>query len=73
MNLNGTIITSKPQMNVLGVIFDSKLQWASQVSNAITKAKRALHVIKLIRPYFTIEELQKLLTSNCYYILYYNF
>ena len=29
-------------MNVLGVLFDSKLQWAEQVSQTINKAKIAL-------------------------------
>ena len=27
------------EMNVLGIIFDSKLQWTSQVANTISKAK----------------------------------
>ena len=42
-------------MNIKGVIFDTKLQWAPQVSQAITKPKRALHAIKLLKRYFTIK------------------
>ena len=43
--INGKIITSKKTINVLGVVFDSKLQWSNQVSQAINKSKRALHGI----------------------------
>ena len=68
----GTLITSKPSMNVLGVIFDSKLQWSPHVAQAITKARKALHAIKLIKKYFNLSELKTLLTSNFYSILYYN-
>lgn len=56
----------------LGVIFDNKLQWGPQVSQTITKAKRALNANKLIKPYFNTEELRKLLTSNYFSILFYN-
>ena len=59
-------------MNVLGVIFDNKLNWAKHVANQISKANRALHAIKLIRKYFSKQEILKLLTSNFYSILFYN-
>ncbi len=36
-NLLGMEIKSKFSMNVLGVIFDCKLQWSAQVLNAIVK------------------------------------
>ena len=65
-------IRSQNTMNVLGVLFDSKLQWSAQVSNAILKANRALHAIRLIRNYFNKDELCTLLTANFYSILYYN-
>ena len=59
-------------MNVLGVSFDSKLNWQIQIQNSITKAKRALNAIKLIRKFFTKNELLTLITANYYSILYYN-
>ena len=34
-------------MNVLGVIFDSKLQWSNQVANSVRKANSALHAINM--------------------------
>ena len=57
---------------MLGVTFDSKLHWSPQVSNTIRKAKRALHPLYLIKPYFAKQEMHKLVKSNCYLILYYN-
>ena len=53
-------------MNVLGVCFDSKLTWSTHIANTINKA------IKLIKKYFTNNEILQLLTSNFYSILYYN-
>ena len=65
-------IESKNTMNVLGVIFDSKLQWSAQVSHTILKANRALHAIRMIKNFFTKDELRTLLTANFFSILYYN-
>ena len=59
-------------MNVLGVTFDSKLNWQTQIENTISKSKKALHAIYLIKNYFSKHELLKIITSNYYSILYYN-
>ena len=67
----GSIIT-QTVINVLGVIFDSKLQWSNQVANCIQKANRALSAIKLIRWFFKTGELLQLLTSNFYSVIFYN-
>ena len=42
------------------------------MAQAVRKAKRALHALRLIRTYFNSEELKMLITSNYYSILYYN-
>ena len=54
-------------MNILGISFDFKLQWQTQVQNAINKSKKALQAIFLIRKIFTKEQLLKLLpfTTSC--------
>ena len=70
--INGQSIRSKKTINVLGVLFDSKLQWSNQVSQAINKSKKALHGIKLIKKYLTKSEIKMLITSNFYSVLYYN-
>ena len=72
IKLDNVELTSSTQMNVLGITFDSRLQWSFQVSNTIKKANATLNAIKLIRRYFTTKELLALLTSNFYSILYYN-
>ena len=72
LTINGKIIRSKKSINVLGIVFDSQMKWNEQVAQAITKSKRALHGIKLIKKYLTKDETKMLLTSNFYSILYYN-
>ena len=51
INLNGVNIRSTDSINILGVTFDSKLQWAKHISNTIKKANGALNAIKLIKKY----------------------
>jgi hypothetical protein len=38
IKLFNSVIKSQYSMNVLGVIFDSKLQWSAQVSKTVLKA-----------------------------------
>ena len=52
ITINNEAVKSKMEINVLGVIFDSKLNWASHVSKQINKANQALHAIKLIKKFF---------------------
>ena len=63
---------SKNVINVLGVLFDSKIQCSLQVAQAVNKSKRALHAIKLVSKYLTKIEIKQILTSNFYSVLYYN-
>ena len=72
LRINNERIRSKGAMNVLGVLFDSKLQWAEQVAQSIKKAKKALYAVRIIKHYFNKVELRQLLTSNYFSILYYN-
>ena len=72
LNLYGKTIVSNKTMNVLGVIFDSKMQWSNQVAHAIKRSTKALNAIKLIKKIFNQQELLSLVTSNFYSILNYN-
>ena len=72
LSICGKRISSKKTINVLGVVFDSKMQWSNQVSKAINNSKRALHGIKIIKKYLSKSETKTLLTSNFYSVLYYN-
>ena len=69
--IDNVLVSSKNEINVLGVTFDSKLQWCSQISRAIKGANKSLQAIKIIRKYFTTKEIIQLLTSNFYSKLYY--
>ena len=72
LDINGNRVQTKKEMNVLGIIFDSKLQWTTQVTNTITKVNKALNAISLIKRYFGQDKLIKLVTANFYSKLYYN-
>ena len=72
VELNGKFLISRKTINVLGVIFDSKLQWTDQVALASSKALKAVSAIKLIKTFFSKQEILQLITSNVYSILYYN-
>ena len=69
-----TMLKSRPQkkINVLGVIFDQKLQWSDHVAHCISESNKALCAIRLISKFFNTTELLQLITSNFYSILYYN-
>ena len=65
-------VKSKKSMNVLGVIFDSKLTWNEHIAHCISKSKKAIFALRLLRKYFNFNEMRTLLDSNFYSILYYN-
>ena len=72
IKLQGTQVKSKKERNVLGVIFDSKLTWCAHVAATISKSKKALFALKLLKREFNATEMRTLLDSNFYLILYYN-
>ena len=72
ISLNGIAIISNRTINILGVTFDSKLNWADHISNAIKRSMKALNAIRIIRRFFSKKELLSLVTSNFYSLLYYN-
>ena len=72
ININGKFVISKRVINILGVTFDSKLQWSDQVAQASNKATKAINTIRLIKKYFTKSDLLHLITANVCLVLYYN-
>ena len=65
-------VSSINQINVLGVIFYSKLQWCPHILRVMEKSNKSLNAIKLIRRHFISGELIQLLTSNYYSVQYFN-
>ncbi len=65
------IIKSKPSMNVLSVVFDSRLQWFLYVNSA-EKAKKAKCAIQRVSKCFNKVELTNLLRAKYFSILNFN-
>ena len=72
LNVGDSTILTKKSINVLGVTFDSKLQWSEQVSMAVQKSNRSLNALKIISKFFNTTELITLVTSNFFSVLLYN-
>ena len=58
-------------MKFLGIIFDSRFEWASQVEKSIAAARQATQALGLVRKFFTTKEMSKLVTAFVYSRLYY--
>ena len=71
LKIDTAVVNAKDEINVLGLTFDSRLNWTSQVSRSIKNANTSLQAIKMIRKYFSRQEVITLLTSNFYSKLYY--
>ena len=52
IEFNNTMLTSKTHMKVLGMTFDSKLNWGEHISNFIKKSNKSLQTIKIIKMKF---------------------
>jgi hypothetical protein len=63
ITLQGVEITSKKTINSLGVTFDSKLNWAEQVLNAIKKSNKAFCALTIVKRYLPTTVIHTLLIS----------
>ena len=64
-------VESSHQLGCLGVIFDNRLSWDRQVEKAIMDSRRSLQAIKVVRRFFNVDEIVKLVTSLVFSRLYY--
>jgi hypothetical protein len=72
IRLGTTTISSKNSMNMLGLVFDCKLNWFEQVNQAaVIRSNKSLNAIRILRRYFTSAELNSLSSSNDSSILFY--
>jgi hypothetical protein len=65
-------IKNKSNINILGILFDSKLNWHDHVDRRVIEANQRLFAIKTIKNYFTQIELKTLLTSLFFSSLFYS-
>ncbi len=52
IKVQGNSIRSSQTINILGVLFNSKISWGPHMAHAIAKANRAFYAIKIIRNTF---------------------
>ena len=71
ISVNNVFIKSGKSLNVLGVVFDSRLEWSFQVDKSIIEARKATQAIRIIKNHFLSNELLNLVTSYVYSRLYY--
>jgi hypothetical protein len=51
--VGGVRIVSSDSINILGVVFGTKLSWSKYIKHSILKAFKALNAMKLIRRFFS--------------------
>jgi hypothetical protein len=71
LTVNSVVIKSGNCLNVLGIKYDSRLDWSLQVDKSISEARKATQAIRMIKSHFWGHELLKLITSFVYSRLYY--
>jgi hypothetical protein len=69
--LGGEKVQVLKEIKVLGLVFDSKLNWYQQTMLAIEKANKAKQGLRLVSKYFSKTEMINLATSLFYSRLYY--
>jgi len=71
LDIAGTMINTKNQMKVLGVLFDCNLTWEPHIRATLAKCNSKIGVLKKIRKMFTVDQFLKIITSQYFSILYY--
>jgi hypothetical protein len=66
IELQGLSIKITRRNKYLGVVFDSKLNWSSHLAHAIKKSNEALHAIRIIKKYFTVDQFRLWLATYFY-------
>jgi hypothetical protein len=71
IEVDGLKIKIEETMNVLGIVFDRKLNWSKQVQSATEKALRSKQGLGIIAKHLNSKELRILATALFYSRLYY--
>ena len=64
-------IDAKQEMGVLGIVFDSCLEWSKQVDKSVLKARQSSKAFRRIKDYFTDSEKNALIKSLVFSRMYY--
>ena len=71
IKVDNSWIDSTQDMRVLGITFDSRLDWAKQVDESILKARKSAQALRRLKDYFTDKEKNTLVTSLVFSKMYY--
>ena len=64
-------IDAKQEMGILGIVFDSRLEWNKQVDKSILRARQSSQALRRIKNYFCEAEKNTLITSLVFSRMYY--
>jgi Reverse transcriptase (RNA-dependent DNA polymerase) len=71
LEVNGISFNTTSHMKVLGVLFDSRLNWSKHTDNVITKAKKSLFGLRILRRNLGPKGFTKILTAQFFSKIYY--
>ena len=71
IKIKNSLIQTQNTITILGMTFDSKLNWNEHIQSTIKSPNSTLYAIRMIKKYFNPEEVKTLLTSLYYSKLYY--
>jgi len=69
--VKGMEIKPKPNMKVLGLMFDSNLKWETQMDKIKNKARYILLKMRFLRKYLNAADMKKVVTSHFFGSIYY--
>ena len=72
ITLGDTCIKSSKSMKILGVLFDQKLKWNFHIEEVIKQCKKRMQALRLIRRFFTAEEMLQAVNGLFYSKMYYS-
>jgi len=71
IEVDQNIIQSSKSMRVLGLTFDSALEWTTQVDNCVAKSNRMLHGLKHIKKGLNQNQVKQVITAYFFSVLMY--
>jgi hypothetical protein len=71
LDVGGFPVKSTKTMKVLGMVFDHRMEWTSQVTQTINKTHRLYHGMKHLKRFLSKIQLKQALTAYYFSVLYY--
>jgi len=71
ISVSGHDIKSTKSLKVLGIWLDHKLKWNLHIDKVVERTTKTLNGIKIIKRKFTKKQLQAIITSQVFGVLYY--